>query len=539
MPKSIRPSGSRARGDKRLVVLLLPEVLGDAVDPAQLRATLASASTTVRVLLCLLPDDDRALVDVLTGLGVETEILLGADVPMPQTTAFVLRAPPGISPGEQKDFALALSDVVLVGPASGQSSFVRTATERGKPLIVPGGPLPRLPPLVSVTHRLDPEAPGWHARGRSCFGRFEQAIMEMFAYNWLGRHQGGVAESRKRLRNCFGREWQPSAYFAPDGCLKEAPDPAAIDPSSRIAAQFDAMDRSALYGSYVHRDLIWTAHLAAAFAVFAAVAGHLSVDVKALASTWGVLELLSLLLVMSLVLGARRSSLQDRWTACRFGAEQLRIARMSLPLLVLPPALATEDAMPVGNDRGSKEIELGLLALAEVKRAVRDQGLPRLEAALTPVRAAAWLHCIVADQAKYHHRNHHKLEQAESRLRFTTQAIFVLTMIAVVAHFCSHAEGLLFVTAAGPALAAALHGAGIRLGIVHRAALSLGVERDLRQIAEALDNLIKHPPSPEDAPAVKEAWREVRRLASKAAETMGQENASWHGLVRRYQDELP
>ena len=33
--------------------------------------------------------------------------------------------------------------------------------------------------------------------------------------------------------------------------------------------------------------------------------------------------------------------------------------------------------------------------------------------------------------------------------------------------------------------------------------------------------------------------RDVRRLAFAATDAMGRENTSWHGLVRRYRDELP
>jgi hypothetical protein len=165
---------------------------------------------------------------------------------------------------------------------------------------------------------------------------------------------------------------------------------------------------------------------------------------------------------------------------------------------------------------------------------VRDQGLPRLEPAPTPAQAARWLQWIIDDQTAYHHRNHHKLERAEGRLRFVTQAFFAIAMIAVLVHFCSHARWLLLLTAAGPAAAAALHGAGTRLGIVHRAALSLDMERELKQIGAALKRLIDNPP-----PVELDAWSELRRLAFQAANAMGRETTSWHGLVRRYRDELP
>src|SRR5262249_11121436 len=92
---------------------------------------------------------------------------------------------------------------------------------------------------------------------------------------------------------------------------------------------------------------------------------------------------------------------------------------------------------------------------------------------------------------------------------------------------------LLLFTAAGPAIAAALHGAGTRLGIVHRAALSKEMERELTPIKDSLESFLT---KPSDTP---EAWRGARRLGDEAANAMGRETSSWHGLVRRYRDELP
>jgi hypothetical protein len=125
-------------------------------------------------------------------------------------------------------------------------------------------------------------------------------------------------------------------------------------------------------------------------------------------------------------------------------------------------------------------------------------------------------------------------------LRYLTQAFFALALVAVVVHLVevfsgSHGESrwLLLFTAVGPAVAAALHGAATRLGIVHRSALSKEMERELRAIDTSLGEFLK---APKDTPA---AWGQVRSLAYEAANAMGRENTSWHGLVRRYRDELP
>jgi hypothetical protein len=520
--------GSHAVREGTTVVLVLPELLGGTPDPSLLRATLGDPSRPVRALLYLHAGSDDLLANILCRFGIPTEILLGPEAKLPSTELFVAQMLPGTSPQDEVDLAFAFSDVLLVAPEAAGNPAVRAAEEMGKPIVRLGQPIPALPSRKLMIDRLDPDHRTWRRScGRRLFGRIEQGVLELFAFNWLGRKHGGFAESFKRLRKCCGRGWGPSAYFAPDAWTGFAPDRNARDGSSRIAAWFDAFDRSALYGSYIHRDMVWLEYLGAALAVLLAVAGTLA------HSIWlGVAELITLLLVAFMVLWARWTSLLDRWTACRLAAEQLRIARMSLPLLVLPPALATADKPPPGgaHDEGN---ELDFLALMQVKRIVRDHGLPRREPASSPVDAAKWLHLIVADQIGYHHRNHHKLEHAEHRLLILSQLIFLSALVAVVAHFFLHdAPWLILFTAAGPAFAAALHGTGTRLGIVHRTALSAEMERELARIDNGLTGMIDAGP-----PAAN--WRDVRRLAAAATETMGRENTSWHGLVRRYRDELP
>jgi hypothetical protein len=526
------PPSADAKHEEPGVVLLAPEVL-DNLDDDVVLARLLKPLAAARVLLCLTDKHDKSgvpLANALAHANIQTEILIAAGMEKPDTGAFVLPAPPGTSQAQQIEFALALSDTVVVAPGFEQTILHRLARELGKPVIPPGAAPPPVPALAEITRRLDPDLVGWHARGRGLFGRIEQGAIELLAFNWKGRAHGGMAASRRRLWKCLHPSWRPGPYFAPDAWRKLAPDLRARTADGALARCFDALDRSAVYGSYIHRDLIWISYLGAAFAVLAAVKGHLSHHAGI---GWGITELATLALVALLVLVVRKANLQDRWTACRFGAEQLRIARMSLPLLVLPSALATSDAPAAAEGESNPETALGFKALAVVKRAVRDQGLPRLDPACTPVDAAKWVRLIVGNQIEYHHDNHHKLEHAERRLRLVTQFFFYVAVVAVIAQFkWDHAEWLLLFTAAGPAFAAAVHGIATRLGIVHRAALSIATEMELKEVDSGLDKI-------DDSSRGEDGWREVRRLTVEAGEAMGRENTSWHGLVRRYRDELP
>lgn len=450
---------------------------------------------------------------------------------LPHTQLLTAQMPPGSTGSDTDELALALSDALLVGAASPDPALVQLARKLEKKLLVPGAKLPTALTGTgrSIAHRLDPEQPGWHRVSRCFWGRPEQFLLELAAFNWQGRRHDGIAKSSSRLRACLpGRKWQHTPYFAPEhpkSWKHLALDRAAVADTRPIVASFNRLDRSALHGAYIHRDLGWTACLAAAFAVFFAVAGRIHLFPVLPERVWPAAELVALFTILVTTVFSRAVKLQDRWTACRLGAEQLRIARMCLPLLVVPSALCSVDARAAGD--------ASLLALAEVKRAVRDQGLPGLSATLSPGDAAAWLDLIVTDQRKYHHDNHHKLHCAEHRLDWLTLILFVLTVIAVSWRlWIGDNDKFLLLIAAGPAFVAALHGVTTRLGFVHRIQLSQDAERELSLIHDQLHEAMAKAASPDAK------WIAVRNLAFRAAEAMGQETRSWHSRVRRQKDEL-
>src|SRR5262249_38316235 len=146
---------------------------------------------------------------------------------------------------------------------------VEAARRLDKPVATLGAPLPEVFQGPSVTDGLDPQQPGWRSWGRFFFGRLEKAIIELLAF---GYDENGGSESARQLKKCVWLNWTAPPYFAPAEWKGLAPDHTAVDPSSKVVACFEAMDRSVVHGSRVHRDLIWIAYLLAALAVLAAVA---------------------------------------------------------------------------------------------------------------------------------------------------------------------------------------------------------------------------------------------------------------------------
>jgi hypothetical protein len=543
-------SHSHNRGHSRrseLIALLLSDLVDCVGDRDALRETLRTAPSETRLLVCIPDASASPLLRAIAGVHVDKQFLLGHEVEKPETPAVAVKAPPGMSRDDLVEFALALSDAVLVSSDHKEQRWAQHANKRlGKPLVTVGLPLHRLSSeLLDVASGLDPDAPGWRRwLGRHGSGRLEQGLLEFLAlWPWDGERR-----KNKFLRS-FRLGWRPVSYV-PVCWQKSCPDEAMAAKHSRLAKRFEAMDLSALYGSYKHRDTTWAAHLGVAFAVLFAIFGYISEHHL----RFSFAELLSLL-VATLVIWARHTKLQERWTACRLGAEQLRIAGMALPLLVLPRALATKDIRNPGDDKVDYEFS----ALADVKRTVREQGLPQVDYSSLPAdEAARWLRLIVADQIEYHERNQQTLERAETSLNLISTAIFFASIVAVALpvivwllflsfpSLLSHAgmqfllpllghpdPRFLILSAALPAVVAALHGAGVRLGFVHRTALSRDMKKELTDIAQALDALIR------SAASSTSAWHKVRALAYRAAEAMGAESTSWHRLVRRYRDEIP
>ncbi len=624
------PSKLTALQSEKLVVLILPGLLDGLPDLAKLRATFDGPVR--RVLVSFAEHADPALFARLAETGIETQILLGPNVDLPAAEGVVLKAPPGASSTKLDEFALALSDVVLIGPATGKAppseqigKLIEQLRLLKKPMLEIGVPLPILPPTVSVTSGLDPVTPGFRFRlARWISGRLELSLMDALCvcgriehvltnlprvFNLSRNSKHSTPGKMPRSRTGFFRNLPAAAkrailpcslhpYFAPDHWTELAPDRRAGSPASPIVVGFEAFDRTALFGAHVHRDLTWMTHLFAAFAVLCAVGaqiswrplqtengvpcqGDVSVQmtcpvapnrsappeappntstpepseqkaaaplvtqnsgslkvaespgVKTVHLALNITEGVLLIIVAITWWLLHKSDLQERWMASRLGAEQLRIARMSLPLLILPPALATSEEVAVDDTTRSAETQFSFRALAEVKRIVREQGLPQIGTDFSVKRAAQWLRLIVEDQRIYHQDNFEKLEQMKNGLELLGVVIFFGALFGVYKHFRDHEDVWLFATAGLPALGAALHGAGARLGIVHRAALSKDTTKELAAIEPQIDAL------GESQQSTEVQWARLRLLTVSAAEIMGRENTSWHGLVSRYTDELP
>jgi hypothetical protein len=463
------------------VVLVAPAVLGPAPDYQQIAAHLALAGA--RALISLSEPAPDGLLAALEAQAVARQWLLAPGLPPPELAACHISMPPGSLAGEQDALALALSDTLVATPDAVSPLLEMARRLRRKPHALEAQLHLNLKTADGFGVELDPEGPGWA---------------------WLPK------------------PWRAVSYKI-DRKQDASPDTAARVAEAPIVEAYRRLDRAAIHGAKLHRALTWVAFLLTAFSVLAAVAGALYG--KPGEEHWSVAELLALALILATMTGVRVTRLQERWTACRMAAEQLRIARMCIPLRVTPSGFHSIDH--VG-------IELPRRAMTAAKRALRDQGLPRITERDELSAAQTWLRDIIHDQLADHRSNHPRLERTEERLLWVNYGLFIAAAVAVLCHLVGIApHWILLVTAAGPALAAAVHGAAVRTGIVHRAALSQEAEQELTPLAEELAQTMAQTMRPE------QAWPALRALALRAADTMGRENTSWHGVVRRHRDTLP
>lgn len=454
-------------------------------------------------------------------------------------------------------FGLLLADAVLA-PSTGMGrGLTEAARELGKPLVAARAlcdPVPitvarEADTILDTLRRLDPEEEGRWGRPlrRHLFGRLDAVLTDGAAF-WakvLSPYHPRHVHWRRHVEKVAAAtnpwvRWRTDAYFAKDDWHHLCPS-RVVAHDGALARQFGWLDRAAFSGARQFRDSVWVIYALAGIAVIAAVAGSLGAQGGAIPTSgkaaW--IELVALLAVVALVWWLHATRLQHRWTACRVGAEQLRVARMCLPLLVAPRMLLTPDSLPSaakdGGDpapargwrawlrRSKPRVDEAAAVVALVKRTIREEGPSALKRGTTVTGAAVWLRCIVSDQLDYHRANHDKLHAMEQFIRMLNGLFFLGAVVIVVLHLrhSDPAWGLL-VTAGGPALAAALHGASGRLEIARRSDLSHAYAKRLGAIDLALETMIG---------GGRGTWAELRTLVLDASEAMGSEADAWHATM--------
>jgi hypothetical protein len=348
-------------------------------------------------------------------------------------------------------------------------------------------------------------------------------------------HDGMIALLSGNLKRAWSRRLATpkEAYWGPARPKGEHP---VITPV-RMEERFDTADVEASVAAGRHRDSTWFIYGASALAVFAAVAGAIRLWPGGHGALWAVTELVALVVIIGLFFKAKSAHWHEQWIGQRFIAEQVRYARMGLPVLAFP-GVYRASPWKIGE---SGRLVLESPELWLIHRTLKRQGLPRAidGAAYMPGAAAVlrevrdYVGAVVQDQAKYHHGNHEKLHHVHHGLHRLSIGLFIATTLAVPAHFLLHADWLLVFTAFFPALAAAIHGLATKLEIARLSSQHAATAHELAHIDVALRDVgCREGNDWQD-------WLRLRQLTLSAAAIMSDENGQWQQLISQQGAELP
>jgi hypothetical protein len=281
-----------------------------------------------------------------------------------------------------------------------------------------------------------------------------------------------------------------------------------------------------------HRSSIWLSFLLSFLAVLAAVIGALPTTVlHELHETnhnsihWTTYAELGLIVaILGLLFLSKIKSWHSWWLPLRSSAEMFRYHTTLI------------------DEYGNRALGIGSLSTQTLRSPASNwehwlfkrvySSLPLVDQSyLTTEGLRNYTYNLIEDQLKYHQRKHKYEHKLHNRLHTFSLALFILTFMAVIAHFFVHWPLLLLATAGFPALAAAIHGI-LTMSETERIADQSGeMAKLLQKYKLALDAL----PTEETLSNL----LLTRNLAAQVVTTMVNENQTWNSLVSARSPELP
>lgn len=312
--------------------------------------------------------------------------------------------------------------------------------------------------------------------------------------------------------------------------ITDANDEAKYIEPEHLKRSFYWSDIQANVASGTYRDSIWLLHGLAILAVFSAVAGSILLFVNSGSHLWGYAELLALLFVCFIVLVSNKKRWHKKWIVHRIIAEEIRGLRLCALIGAVPsftlPKLASS-AMLRRREDASQWIIHRLMNATELNLLQRQ---PLSE--LVDIGSRDLIY-VIKDQKNFHTKNDHNHHSMSHFLHASTQFAFIVTLLAVVAHFFAHADWLLLLTAGLPALAAGLH--------------AISTESELKRLSHISEDAAAHFAYLETQVekiqfmdvSDSQKWLMLREIASNAAEKMSSINSQWAYLLKDKDISLP
>jgi len=295
-------------------------------------------------------------------------------------------------------------------------------------------------------------------------------------------------------------------------------------------------NRADVYAGYL-RSSHWIFYGASFFAVLCALLGN-QFDPLLKSKrfflhnyTFGILELIFLVLVFFIHWKSQKSSWHFRWILHRQIAEQLRYTDALYKLLAFLP-----DQGRLASDMGDSNSS----ALSEWlrHRILVAEGLPKIEGLpqtkdsyYSPLKhlekGKKEIQNLITGQISYHINKNNDRSLFNEGIEVVSIVLFALVAVVVILHFVWDQPALLIFTAGIPALAAALSAISNHSEAKKLIAQSEATVRELTYINSALDDI------PKDDPWL--AYLLLRKYAEHAGAVMSGENNLWTSIMKVHQ----
>jgi hypothetical protein len=238
------------------------------------------------------------------------------------------------------------------------------------------------------------------------------------------------------------------------------------------------------------------------------------------------LELLLIVAVLSITSWGRRSRWHERWLNYRQLAERLRQYFFLAPLGCAVPT--PRETPHIGLEPNGSWVDGTFHAIA------RDLGLaPGIVDRNYLESMGKLIDSVLESQVSYHDNNHKDMESLKHRLHDAGTALFVLTLLACIAHVIGgeHVPRWMHLLAiAPPAFGAAFYGITNHGEFARSADRSQAMSRELERSRKNLEGALK---------TGTDTFGSMRSVATNLAETMIAESLDWNTLFRYRQLNLP
>lgn len=288
----------------------------------------------------------------------------------------------------------------------------------------------------------------------------------------------------------------------------------------KLLLHYSWADNLANYYSNVYRSSFVANYILAGLAVFFAL---LAVTVPSYEKEWIFIELLIIVSILVVTRIGNKKRWHERWIDYRLLSEEIRQLRFLAPLGLTTPAFRVPAHDTHGDPRNTWvnwHFRAIVRQLGIVSASINRKYLESYRLLLSGRE--------IKGQIEYHEKNYPRFHEIHKRLHYLGNALFILTLIAVLLHFPFSSEWLTLCAAVFPAFGAAFYGIRTQGEFEQIAKRSRAMSAKLKDIKEELDSSNFTP-----------AYREMAIIAENTAEIISSETLDWRIVFQSKRLVLP